>query len=371
METDGHGGGGGNHVEAHLATGSSILPSPPPTLSPDETTALRALITAITPPDASPDWLAGSDAKDLTQSMHPCEAEGWESRRKSHAIGARLCFGWVCASVLAVHVAWLEKRRMYGPASYVLQMLLRTPFLPRRRGQWWIRLCIDRDHLGAGHKADADLLLAALADPHLAAADIVDLSRRARKLGSAIPHAQRHLLPPPIPEPLTVTVGARRLRHGGGGRVVYVALEDGPSQGGDATCTVEQLVLQEYRHNGGWKGLHVETGIHCTLFALLMWDLLFEHPPPGAFTSRFQDAPHDLALDGGEFAAARQPMLEQRLDALRQMSGQQVADEVLSVHARQQGVRCRGLSWQRWGDAADELAEIAGCVPFRGWRSNV
>jgi hypothetical protein len=211
------------------------------TPAPEELAALRALATAIAPPDAPAGWLDHEDARSLTHSIHPSEAEGWEVQRKSHAVGARLCFGWVCASVLAVHVAWLEKRKLYEPASYLLQTLLRTPFLPRRRGQWWIRLCIDRDHLGSGRKADAELLLAALADPHLAAADVVDLSRRARKLGGAIPLAQRHLLPPPIPEPATVTVGARRLRHGGGGRVLYVALEDGPSQGGEATCTVEQV----------------------------------------------------------------------------------------------------------------------------------
>ena len=123
-----------------------------------------------------------------------------------------------------------------------------------------------------------------------------------------------------------------------------------------------QLVLQEYRCNGGWKGLHVETGIHCSLFALLMWDLLFEDPPPDAFTSRFQDAPHDLALDGGEFAAARRPRLTERLDALRKMSGAEIEAEVRAVHASQLGVRCRGLSWQRWGDSVDELAEIAACL---------
>lgn len=44
------------------------------------------------------------------------------------------------------------------------------------------------------------------------------------------------------------------------------------------------------------------------------------------------------------------------------MSGEEIAAEILSVHARQHGVRCRGLSWQRWGESADELAEIAACL---------
>ena len=111
--------------------------------------------------------------------------------------------------------------------------------------------------------------------------------------------------------------------------------------------------------------MHTETGIHVALFALLMWDLLFDDPPADAFTSRFQDAPHDLSLDGGEFASARQPRLAARLEALRRMSGAEIAAEVRGVHAKQRGVRCRGLSWARWGERGDELAEIAGCLGGR------
>ena len=155
-----------------------------------------------------------------------------------------------------------------------------------------------------------------------------------------------------------MVVGARRLRHGGGGRVLYTALDDG----GEATCSVEQLVLQEYRAAGGWEGLHVETGVHLALFALLLWDLLFDAPPPGAFTSRFQDAPHDLTRDPGEFAAARRVRLDARLSELRAMGGARLAAEVLTAHAAHRGVRCRGLSWERWGERSGELAELAGCL---------
>ena len=42
--------------------------------------------------------------------------------------------------------------------------------------------------------------------------------------------------------------------------------------------------------------------------------------------------------------------------------GAQIAEEVRAAHAAHHGVRCRGISWARWGDRADELAEIAGCL---------
>lgn len=302
-------------------------------------------------------------------SLDPSEAEGWEASRRGHAGGGRTCFGWVCATVLTVHVALLEKAKLHHAAAHLLQLLLRLPFCPRRRGGWWVRLAIDRDHLAregakeggalhAGLKADAPLVLAALADPHLAPADVVTLARRAQKLTEQMSERQRRLLRSPPDEPRTVTVGARRLRHGTGGRVLYAALGDGA----EATCTVERLVLDEYREHGGWEGMHVETGIHVALFALLMWDVLFADPPPHAFTSRFQDAPHDLALDPGEFATARRTRLDARLDALRAMGGADVATEVRDAHATRMGVRCCGLNWERWGTRGEELAEIAGCL---------
>ena len=181
---------------------------------------------------------------------------------------------------------------------------------------------------------------------------------KSESVSDGMSERQRRLLPAPLAEPLTVTVGARRLRHGGGGRVLYASLGDGA----EATCTVERLVLDEYMEHGGWSGLHVETGIHAAFFGLLMWDVLFEEPPPHAFTSRFQDMPHDLARDPGEFADARRVRLDARLDALRAMSGGVVADEVRRAHAARRGVRCRGLSWERWDDQAEVLAEIAGCM---------
>lgn len=335
-----------------------------------EARAFRALAAAVDDGRgiASGDEGALSDAALVLSSagLHPAESEEWENDQRACAVGARMCFGWVCAAVLCVHVAWLEKRRQWAAAAYLLQMLLSSPFLPRRRGQWWVRLCVDRDHIGGASKADAPLLLSALADSHLSPADVVDLTRRAHRLGETALASDRRwrpsLLPPLPPEPRTVVVGARRLRHGGGARVLYVPIDDGGGDGCEATCTVEQLVLQEYREVGGWSGMHTETGIHCTLFALLMWDLLFDDAPPDAFTSRFQDAPHDLSLDGGEFVTARAPRLAARLDSLRAADGAQIAEEVRAAHVAHHGVRCRGISWARWGDRAEELAEIAGCL---------
>lgn len=42
-------------------------------------------------------------------------------------------------------------------------------------------------------------------------------------------------------------------------------------------CGVEELALEWYASDegGGWKGVHSEGGVWCTLFGLLMWEVLF------------------------------------------------------------------------------------------------
>lgn len=52
-------------------------------------------------------------------------------------------------------------------------------------------------------------------------------------------------------------------------------------------CGVEQLALQYYAEEGGWQGVHTESGIWLTIFGLLMWDIIFSDVP-NVFCTRFQ-----------------------------------------------------------------------------------
>lgn len=94
------------------------------------------------------------------------------------------------------------------------------------------------------------------------------------------------------------------------------------------------------------------------------YDLRSHHvaPPSRLPPALPQDAPHDLSADAGEFAAARRERLDARLATLRAMRGEDVAAEVRATHEAQNGVRCRGISWARWGERKEELAELAGCM---------
>jgi len=77
------------------------------------------------------------------------------------------------------------------------------------------------------------------------------------------------------------------------------------------TQSIEAAALGELEARG-YRGFFAENWLWRSLCGLSLWDLVFA-PIPGAFTHRFQSAPHDLH-DG--FRAAREPALSERLAEL-------------------------------------------------------
>lgn len=59
----------------------------------------------------------------------------------------RLTAGHALAYGVSELVSVWEKRGQYRAAIMILLLLLRLPYLPHRRGKWYIRLCIDLTHL--------------------------------------------------------------------------------------------------------------------------------------------------------------------------------------------------------------------------------
>lgn len=75
-----------------------------------------------------------------------------------------------------------------------------------------------------------------------------------------------------------VIEGRARAGNARGGRAMFVLAD-----GGDGR--VERMVLQEAEARRGWWGVHCEGSFLRALFALLLWDLLFDAGVPGACTS--------------------------------------------------------------------------------------
>lgn len=92
--------------------------------------------------------------------------------------------------------------------------------------------------------------------------------------------------------------------------VVFDQLEDG-----------EIRPTSSHQHFcGGWVGWHCEGAVLRNLFALIMWEELFEVPVDDVFQTRFQDSPLDLYSDGALFYLNRRDRIDAKLARLREMT---------------------------------------------------
>ncbi|KAF9068946.1 hypothetical protein BDP27DRAFT_1294387 [Rhodocollybia butyracea] len=123
-------------------------------------------------------------------------------------------------------------------------------------------------------------------------------------------------------------------------------------------CNVETRALQFYASDkgGNFHGLHSETCILTTIFALLFWDIIFADVP-GAFETAFQIGPLDLVEDS--FYYAREEIIKARLKEIRSGSALEIVGQHDNLY-RAQGTHCVGLKWNVC--TKEELAEIVDCI---------
>jgi Fanconi-associated nuclease 1 len=126
--------------------------------------------------------------------------------------------------------------------------------------------------------------------------------------------------------------------------------------GRDGEVTVEGWVLEWWKAKG-YEGYHAESSILTTLFALLMWPVLF-HPLPGAFETAYQTAPLDLGDDG--FARARADILGSHLARLEDTTtALQILHET-DERERPRSTWAVGLSWDFEPTHLSQILECLG-----------
>ncbi|GMK54143.1 hypothetical protein CspeluHIS016_0107290 [Cutaneotrichosporon spelunceum] len=125
--------------------------------------------------------------------------------------------------------------------------------------------------------------------------------------------------------------------------------------GREGEVTVEGWVL-EWWEDKGYQGYHAESSILTTLFALLMWPVLF-YPLPGAFETYYQTAPLDLGED--TFVRARASMIEQRLTEMESTDAALAMLRETDKRERELGTWAVGLNWDF---GRRELKEILTCI---------
>ncbi|KAI0636683.1 hypothetical protein C8Q77DRAFT_1247200 [Trametes polyzona] len=117
--------------------------------------------------------------------------------------------------------------------------------------------------------------------------------------------------------------------------------------------SVETFALQHYEDQG-YKGFHCEGRIVTTLFGLLFWDILFA-AVPGAFETRYQSAPLDLAED--TFYHVRKPLADARLAELEAGRAPELIAAVFDAH---EGKMCVGVRWDLF--TKEDLLGIVRCM---------
>ncbi|KAK1304540.1 hypothetical protein QJS10_CPB11g00855 [Acorus calamus] len=180
---------------------------------------------------------------------------------------------------------------IYGDAVRLLKGLLKRITCDGRRGYWTLRLSIDLEHMGSCHG-----------------------------------------------RPLNCETGMKIRFYGYDGE----------------QCGVEQLALQHYAKEGGWKGVHAESGIWLTIFGLVMWDVIFADIP-NVFRTKFQTAPLDLNTD--RFYMERESLIEAHLQKIREGMAEEILIKSWQSH---EGMACRGVNWER--HSLTDLRAAVSCI---------
>ncbi|CAH8302368.1 unnamed protein product [Eruca vesicaria subsp. sativa] len=295
--------------------------------------------------------LDSEDSQTVLKCIMIAETRISSSSSESAVLAPFNCFTapWVYSKMVLLGVSFLENQKRYNQAVYLLRRLLSCFNCDGRRGYWTVRLSTDLEHMGRPNES-LSVAEQGLLDPWVRAGSRIALQRRILRLAKP-PRRWKtptfpNLIDNKIPE---VTIQGRSLNCEVGMKNRFYG-EDGEQ------CGVEQLALQYYNGEGGggWQGIHTESSIWLTIFALLLWDILFSDVA-GVFQTRFQTSPLDLETES--FYLTRKEAIESQLEKV----ANGMAEEILIIsYETHRGTACRGVAWERF--SLEELRAAVACV---------
>lgn len=244
--------------------------------------------------------------------------------------------GWVHCRSLSNLAGELEKEGLFEEAVALYRHLLnQKTYCNGGRGKWWDRLALDvhrhLKQLGEAEQACID----GLADPHVRTASRYALQHRL----AAIQNGKngKHIHDPPV-----VCIDAGELYPSSsesalGGKKILFKLRSGKPG------SVEAFALEHFAESGGWSGLHSESSVFTTIFALLFWDILFGPTANGVFPTAFQTAPLDLSTDA--FYADRRAVIDERL-AKTAADLEWCCQQITDMFEEHHGELVTGVRWE-------------------------
>ncbi|KAI9803979.1 MAG: hypothetical protein M1833_000260 [Piccolia ochrophora] len=315
---------------------------------------------------------------DIFDEVHPrwkvllAEEQRKEEREYESGEGAylrRFSPAWVYTRIVHKGAHVLGKLKMHKREHEVLtELLAQRLFHSARRGAWYQRKALIEEHYmwALGSPGDAELLKKkwkrvalrtcedGLQDRESHLIYHYDLQKRISKLEKnlkVVKREQHDFGHVSLVKPLERHVEGIRVqskeRAERGSKTVWI---DG-REGGE--CGVEDMCLSWYRGEG-WKGYHSEGGIVRTLFAYLLYDILFIYIP-NVFQTAYQTCPLDLHTDS--FYPSRASEINHRLVEIGNGQASRLIQEVYERESEKKTCVV-GLDWNF---SLDDLLEIIRC----------
>ncbi|KAK6340669.1 hypothetical protein TWF696_008994 [Orbilia brochopaga] len=278
----------------------------------------------------------------------------------------RFSAAWVYTRIVHKGVYAISRHKDYERERTILQALLsQRLFHPSRRGVWYQRLALIEEHYfhdQTSATSKRTWLRTALStcekglqDPDTHIIYHYDLQKRITKLEKKLNIAMReqHVWVWTLRKPSTRSITGHRIHNEDGstpkpGQKTVWKLNFGEEG------SVEEMCLEKYRSEG-WKGFHSEGGIIKTIFAYLMFDILFL-PLPNIFQTEFQTCPLDLHTDS--FYICRMSEINHRLVEISNGEGPRIVMEVWKREVERQTCVI-GLDWNF---EVTEVCEIIECL---------
>ncbi|CAN9499424.1 unnamed protein product [Ophioblennius macclurei] len=300
----------------------------------------------------------------------------WQDLRTEHDISHQEALpvflrsfttGWAYTRILSRGVEILQRLRRYEEAVEELRsLLLQSVYCMDSRGRWWDRLALNlHQHLKKPEQA-IHAIRDGLLDPLVRTGHKLSLHQRAVRMKESASCKRYRLQLRELPtvefqDVKHVTIRGQLFPHEGGtGKSRFLLPSHGEGEEGDGAtviCSVEELCLAHYRQQGFDQGIHGEGSTFSTLFALLMWDIIFMEGIPDVFRNPYQTCPLDLYTDC--FYENRKEAIASRVHLLSEASAETLTDMLEEVWNSQEGKVCALVSWERFSSLQQAQSLVA------------
>ncbi|XP_033823792.1 fanconi-associated nuclease 1 [Periophthalmus magnuspinnatus] len=281
--------------------------------------------------------------------------------------------GWAYTRILSRGVEILQRLRRYEEAVVELQSLLsQSVYCQDSRGRWWDRLALNlHQHLKKPEQAIC-AIRDGLADPLVRTGHKLSLHQRAARMKDSASCRKyclklRDLPTIHVQDVKHVTIQGQLFPHEGGtGKsrfLIPMKGNDDESSNATVICSVEDLSLAHYQKQGFNEGIHGEGSTFSTLFALLLWDIIFIQGIPDVFRNPYQTCPLDLYTDG--FYENRKEAIDSRVELICNASVETLHSMLEDVWTTQEGKVCSLVSWERFS-SLQQAQSLVSCLsgPF-------